>query len=304
MKAFKWAALVAVVAAAVGVGSAFAPVAFGQTRVAKAPRAFATLIGRGSQIGVSIRDVEEADVKTAKLSAQAGVVVEEVNTESPAEKAGIKKGDVVLEYDGERIRGVRQLTRLVQETPSGRNVQASLSRDGQRVNVTIEPTDGAAEWMNDFDGARIVREFSRSFPTPAVPPVPPARPAPPAPPAPPLAQVFPDMEGFVWRSGNSLGVTVSDLSSQLAEYFATKDGVLVTSVASDSAAAKAGIKAGDVITGVNGSSVGSPSELRQRVQRLDDGDEFTVTVMRDKKSLTLKGKFESGRSRRTYRSIV
>jgi S1-C subfamily serine protease len=78
----------------------------------------------------------------------------------------------------------------------------------------------------------------------------------------------------------------------------------VTAVADNSAAAKAGIKAGDVITSFNTSDVTSPSDLRQRIRALQDGDEFTVGVMRDKKPMTLKGKAESTRPRRTYRSVI
>ena len=100
------------------------------------------------------------------------------------------------------------------------------------------------------------------------------------------------------------GITVGDLSQQLAEYFGTRDGVLVTSVTDNSAGSKAGIKAGDVITSFNGSEVTSPSNLRQRIRALQDGDEFTVGVMRDKKPITLKGKADTTRPRRTYRSIV
>ena len=137
------------------------------------------------------------------------------------------------------------------------------------------------------------------MPAPVVPPTPPAPPSAPAPPA------FPDFETFVWRSGNTLGITVGDLSPQLADYFGTKDGVLVTSVADDSSASKAGLKAGDVITSFNGTGVDTPSELRRRIQRLNDGDELTIAVVRDKKALTLKGKVEPRRQgRRTVRSIV
>jgi C-terminal processing protease CtpA/Prc len=141
------------------------------------------------------------------------------------------------------------------------------------------------------------RDFTFAVPRP-IPPTPPATPKPPVPPA------FPDFDTFVWRTNNGLGITVGDLSQQLAEYFGTKDGVLVTSVADNSAASKAGIKAGDVITSFNGSEVTSPSDLRQRIRALQEGDEFTLGVMREKKPMTLKGKAETARPRRTYRSIV
>ena len=301
MKLWKSVALVALLVAAAAMGAAFWPPAYAQT--ARAPRAI-EIFGRGSQIGVTIRDAEEADAKTNKMTAPSGVVIEEVTEDSPAAKAGLKKGDTVVEFDGERVRSMRQFTRLVQETPPGRKTQASVMRDGQRVTVTVEPRE--SDGFNVFaDGKNlsVLRDFANSgdfrfdVPRPAAP-LPPTAPKPPVPPA------FPDFDTFVWRSGNILGITVGDLSEQLAQYFGTKDGVLVTSVADNSAASKAGIKAGDVITSFNGSDVTTPSDLRRRIQRLQDGDEFTLGVVRDKKALSLKGKTETTRPKSTYRSIV
>lgn len=301
MKTVKIAALAGALVAAAGLGAALMPVAHGQSSTSRtrvAPRALEVLGGRGSQIGVAIRELEDQDMKGAK-GAQAGVVVEDVTQDSPAAAAGVKKGDVVVEFDGERVRSVRQFTRLVQETPAGRKVQASLLRDGQKISVTVEPRAGDGFGvLGDLSNMRLLEDFGRDFnlPVPPTPPAPPARPALPAPPA------LPDIQSFVWRLGNTLGITVSELSSQLAEYFGSKDGVLVTSVYDDSAAAKAGLKAGDVITSINGATVDSPSELRRRIQRLENGAEFTLGVIRDKKSVTLKGKVEQPRNRRTFRS--
>ena len=67
------------------------------------------LAGRGAEIGVRIAD-----------SQAEGVVIEEVQPDSPAEKAGLKPADVIVEFDGERVRSARQFGRLVQETPPGR----------------------------------------------------------------------------------------------------------------------------------------------------------------------------------------
>ncbi len=312
MNAWKTAAGAAVLAVAVGLGAAVAPVAHGQTTTIRpaTPRALEVLGGRGSQIGVSIRDLQDDDVKAGKLPGQGGVVIEEVSEDSPASKAGLRKGDVVIEFDGERVRSVRQFTRLVQETPAGRKSQTTVMREGQKVNVTVEPREssGYSNLLGDLEGMRVLKDFGREFgmpPAPPAAPAPPARPArpAPAPPAPPMPE-FPDMDTFVWRSANSLGLTISDLSDQLAGYFGTKDGVLVTSVTDGSAASKAGIKAGDVVTSFNGSDVTQSSDLRRRIQRLEDGDEFTAGVVRDKRPLTLKGKMESVRSRRTYRSEI
>ncbi len=305
MNAWKCGAAAVTLVAAAGIGAAFPPAhAQSSTRVVT-PKAVQLVSGRGSQIGVTIRDVEDTDAKANKMAAPTGVIIEEVADDSPASKAGLKKGDVLLEFDGERIRGVRHFTRLVQETPAGRKVQTSTMRDGQKMNLTIEPREGGTfSYFGDGDKLSVLRDFTGDWaldiPRPAIP-APPATPAPPKPPVPPA---FPDFDTFVYRSGTGLGITVGDLSDQLAQYFGTKDGVLVTSVTDNSAAAKAGIKAGDVMTSLNGRDVTSSSDLRRRIQELKDGDEFTVGIVRDKKATTLKGKAETVRPRRTTRTVI
>ena len=289
MKTWKTAAVIAVAVTAIAIAGVVAPPVRGQTRVTPKVRALEMLSG-GSRIGVSIRDVEESDAKTA----QAGVIVEEVATDSPGEKAGIHKGDAIVEFDGERVRSVRQLTRVVQETPSGRTVSAVLLREGKKTTVSVTPRDDGRFSFQGFDE---LGDLSPEFRFRLAPKITP--PTPPSPPTPPMVW---DFDGLVGRS--RLGISIEPLSTQLAEYFGTKDGVLVSSVSDDSAAAKAGIKAGDVITNFNGSAVGDPQELRRRIQSLNDGDEFTVSVMRDRKPLTLKGKAERPERRRTSRTIL
>jgi serine protease Do len=290
MKTWKTVAVIAVAVTAVAIAAAVAPPVRGQTRVTPKVRALEMLSG-GSRIGVSIRDVEESDSKTA----QAGVIVEEVATESPGEKAGIRKGDAIVEFDGERVRSARQLTRVVQETPSGRTVSAVLLREGKKTPVSITPRDDGRFSFSGFDD---LGDFSPEFKFRVAPRVTP--PTPPTPPSPPMVW---DFDGLIGRSGR-LGISIDSLSPQLAEYFGTKEGVLVSSVSDNSAAAKAGLKAGDVITTFNGSTINDPQDIRRRIQSLNDGDEFTVTVMRDRKPVTLKGKAESPERRRTSRTIL
>jgi serine protease Do len=296
MKTWKTVAVIAVAVTAVAIGAALAPPIQGQTRVTPKVRAHEMISG-GSRIGVSIRDVEESDSKTAKEVA-AGVIVEDVATESPAEKAGIRKGDAIVEFDGERVRSVRQLTRVVGETPSGRTVSAVLLREGQKTTVSITPRDDGRFSFSGFDDlADLSPEFSFRLAPKVTPPTPPT---PPRPPNPPMVW---DFDGLLGRSSR-LGISIEALSAQLAEYFGTKEGVLVSSVTDNSAAAKAGIKAGDVITSFNGSTINDPQDLRHRIQSLNDGDEFTAIVMRDRKPVTLKGKAESPQRRRISRTIV
>jgi len=298
------AALVGAAGAGAGVGAAMAP-AFGQNTtvrsIAPTPAQSAPfqVISGGGRIGVTVSDVEPGSGKAAT-----GVMVDDVEEDSPAAKAGLRKGDVVVEFDGERVRSVRQFTRLVSETPAGRQVAASVLRDGQRVAVNVATREGS---VRGFDESTLrtldnLRDFSVT-----VPPIParPARPvptprAPRATPAP-----LPPFETFGLFRGNQLGVSVSGLSDQLSEYFGAKNGVLVNDVTENSAAAKAGIKAGDVIVSVNGSTVETAGDIGRHMQKLESGDEFTVEVLRDRKSVTLKGKVETPASRRrTARTII
>lgn len=290
MKRWRRAGLAAALLAGAGIGAAIAPGAYGQTTAVRAQKSRAVdILTGGSRIGVSIRDLEEADAKTSK-GATTGVVVEEVSNDSPAEKAGIRKGDVIVEFDGERVRSVRQLTRLVQETPAGRAVPAAVIRDGQRTTLTVTPTTRGSSFSFDrFDFDDLPDLPMRVTPRP------------PSPPPPPPA-VF-KFDGLLGRS-TRLGVTLDSLSPQLAEYFGTKEGVLVSSVTDNSVAAKAGLKAGDVITSLNGTPVDEPADVRRRIQDLEDGAEFTVQVMRDRKALTLKGKVERTERSRTFRTII
>ena len=103
-----------------------------------------------------------------------------------------------------------------------------------------------------------------------------------------------------------LGVQVETLSDQLGEYFGVKGGgVLVSSVTAASPAEKAGLKAGDVITAVNGTAVRDAGELVEELREAGDGREVRLDVVRDKKTTTVTATLEpAARSRRPPRPPV
>ena len=244
-------------------------------------RQLAVLAGRGAQLGVSVRDLDAEQAK-----GQSGAVVEDVRAGSAAEKAGIKKGDVIAEFDGERVRGVRHLTRLVTETPEGRTVKTAVVRDGKRVDLSVTPDSGTmASADRNFEVLVPPMRFEKRLPHDGGD----------------MAWAMPRMPDGAWtfkgRPGElfgfksekgRLGVRVQELEGQLAEYFGTAKGVLVNSVDADSPAAKAGLKAGDVITAVNGKAVAEPSDLIDAVQAVEDGTTLTLDYTRDKKAQSTK----------------
>jgi serine protease Do len=245
------------------------------------------LDGRGAQLGVMVSDL---DAKTTT----GGVKIDEVNADSPAEKAGIKAGDVVVEYDGERVRSARQFTRLIQETPEGRPVVIALLRDGKRQTVNATPETGRMTWNFGPEIDRAFREAERGFSLEM--PMPrdfqyrfdnrdnrePRR----------FEYRMPDgLLQFYNGSRGRLGVTVQPLTRDLEEYFGAKNGgALVSTVTPESAASKAGVKAGDVIVSVNGHSVSDAGDLARELA--DINGEVTIVVLRDKKEMTLKATIE------------
>ena len=260
--------------------------------------------GPGQEIGVTVRDVDQADAKREQLTGPGGAVIDEVRAGSPAEKAGFKAGDVVVNFDGERVRSARQLARLIEETPAGRQVKAGIVRGGKAVDLTVTPEkrDKAMTWVSPPDVPDVSRELERAqreleraqregqrwrFDVPGMHAVPGG----------------PNAFEYVLRPGR-LGVGVLDVSPDLAQYFGAKQGVLVNTVSADSAAAKAGIKVGDLITAVNGESVEDSGELRRLLWADEDATEATVGLVRGGKETSLKVTFEALRTRRqTSRSL-
>jgi S1-C subfamily serine protease len=245
------------------------------------PRIFAPQgLDRGSRVGLSIEDVADND------AVQEGAVILDVRLESPAASAGFVEGDVLVEFDGERVRSAAQLTRLVRETPAGRTVGATVVRDGSRVDLEVTPEQGggvmaamaALEPRPDLGNVEILRDYVGRF-------------------EPDAARNF--VYGF--RNGREparLGINVQELSQQLADYFGVDDGVLVSGVNEESVAADAGLQAGDVITSVDGRVVEGIANLRRRLLAVDPGEDVSIGVTRSGRELELTATTSEEPSRR------
>jgi S1-C subfamily serine protease len=203
-------------------------------------------------------------------AARGGAVIDEVVAGTPAAQAGFKPGDVVVEFDGERIRSARQFTRLVRETPPGRAVSVAVLRSGSRETVSVTPGARTAGDLVPPDLPqrieRSLRRLPRNFDFD-------------------FDFDFPDAPGVV--SGGRLGASLTTLNPQLAEYFGAKQGLLVASVEPDSSAARAGLRAGDVITAVGGTAVQRPSDVSRALRQVQPGSTAELRVIRDKKEVTL-----------------
>ena len=214
-----------------------------------------------SYLGIAGVDVTEERAKTLGLKEPQGVEITAVREGFPAAKAGIKQGDVILEFNGQHVEGGEQFVRMVQETPPGRKVTMQVWRNGTTQSITAT--------MGSTDQPFII--------------ISPNAPFPPFPPEPPMMPDTPhDM--LSWRN-TALGVETEGVNGQLAEFFGVKEGVLVRAVVKGSAADTAGLKAGDVITKIDGQAVSSPRSIAPFLRK--SGQNVAFTVMRNHKELAM-----------------
>src|ERR1700740_838427 len=183
----------------------------------------------GSWLGVETQEVTAEKAKELKLRAERGVVIGKVLEDSPAAKAGLKDGDVITEINGQRVEGTIQFRRMIHETPAGRTLQLTISRDGR--SQTISATLGKMqEGRKQFVTGMNAMPQAFQFQMPEVAPM-------------------PGMPSLEWDGGNflaggpRLGIDAEDISGQLGSYFGAPDGegILVRDVNPGSAAEKAGV---------------------------------------------------------------
>jgi S1-C subfamily serine protease len=258
----------------------------GKPREKKQTFEFRTL-GGGAHLGVTLDDRE-----------QPGAVVKEVRPDTPAAKAGLQPGDVIVRYQGDRVEGAAALARMVRETPAGRHVEIEVERNGstQMISATLEKGGGPHQWAQGLREG--LEDFDVEVPEHIeMPDMPDMSALPPVPPLPPMPHGGDQAEGFrrmfrEYGGAHKLGIQYQEISGQLAQYFKLGDerGVLVSEVEQDGPAARAGLRAGDVILKFNGDPVTDSRSLREQVRKAEAGSEATLTVSRDGRSLDLKVK--------------
>jgi serine protease Do len=227
----------------------------------------------GGYLGIGGLDISPERAKALNLKEERGVEVSSLAEEGPAAKAGMKQGDVVLEFNGQPVEGTAQFQRLVRETPAGRQVKITVWRAGAAQTLT------ATVGENKQTAFMAPGDNSWNFSMPEIPAMPNV-----------------EIPRFQMYSQNPmLGIVGEPLGQedQLAEFFGVQEGVLVRSVKKGSAAEKAGIKAGDVITRIDDSKVASSSEITRVLRGLKSKKTFGVTIMRNKKEMPLTVTMES-----------
>ena len=195
--------------------------------------------------------------------------------DAPAGKSGLKVHDVILQLDGQSFDNVDQLRRRLREMPSGRTVTLLISRDGNRINVTVQLVrPGSAATTGLVAALQCSGASRRPLPGRAFWEM-------------SLRAVPPFLDNMIPRA-LYVGADVNPVRTQLADYFGVKSGtgLLVESVDDQSPASRAGLKAGDVVVKVESQQMTSKNDWLKAI-RNHRGQLVQVTVMRNKQEQVL-----------------
>lgn len=202
-----------------------------------------------AQIGVKIQMLTDDHVKALKLKSKDGALVAEVMEGSPAEKAGVKPGDVIVAFDGKKVKDTRQLPILVGNTEVGKSVKLEVIRNSSPKTLTVTLVEQQDE-KTEEDGSQ--------SPTPSKEDV-----------------LGLNVQTLTKEIGQSLGLSEK------------QKGVVVTNVNPDSLAYSKGVRKGDVIVEVNRQNVASAQEYTNIVKPLKKGNSVLLLIVRKQGTLFL-----------------
>jgi serine protease Do len=195
-------------------------------------------------IGVAIGNVDQTMSKALGMKSAEGVIVQSVESNSPAENAGIKPGDVILKFDGQKVDQPNQLQALVASKQPGDNANLAILRDGKMIEktVTLKERNSQELASNNSD------------------------------------------ESSTTTTLQSLGLSVQDADKATLDKYDEKHGVVITNVVSGSEADQRGLQKGDLITSVDNKPVKSSGDLEKSVNSHKPGDALLFRVTTSNKT--------------------
>jgi len=213
-------------------------------------------------LGVSIAENEKGKVEIVNIE-----------KDSPAELAKLRRGDIILEFEGKKVTSTQMLASEIRHRKPGSNVNLKIDRQGQIEEVKVR--------LGEYPESEIKKELQLKFPQlfPAKPPLPPQRPL-----------VFPR----TWETRKYIGVYLQELNKELSQYFGVKEGrgLLISKITEGGPAQKAGLKVGDVIIRADGKRVESVRQLSGLIQDKEKGEKIKIEFLRNKKVHTVEVEIE------------
>ena len=214
--------------------------------IGMAKRVMEQLISKGTitrgYLGVSIQDIDETMAKALKLKSSDGSLVSDVTADGPAAKAGIKRGDIITEFNGKSVEKSADLRSMAAESDPGTSANLKLLRDGKVKTVAVTlATRPADETLAASSKGESDREVSKK-----------------------------------------LGISIEALTTDVAKQLNLKSehGVVITDVVGGSAAEEAGLHKGDLIKQVNRTDVRTVQDFQKATEKLSNGDSVALLIGR------------------------
>lgn len=256
--------------------------------------AFQPFAGDSGYLGVYLEEVTAERMKELGLGEERGAVVMKVVDNGPAQKAGIKENDVIVAFNGRRVDSVKELQRLLSETPADRKVNIEVVRGGGRETLSATLSKRTQEFgvftpgfgdkffergksFNELgDSLKLHRDAMKALPRDFGN----------------YSFVTPGEFGFF--RGTRIGISVESLTDQLSEYFGVKEGggVLVSRVEPDGPAARAGLKAGDVIVAIDDKKIDNVTSLVSEITVKNQGP-VRLRILRNRAEQTITVQLEA-----------
>ena len=224
-------------------------------------------------LGVKMQSMNDALDKALDLDEGSGVLVVEVVDDSPAARAGIESGDVILKIGGEPTPEPDVLAKLVAAAEPGDKMEIEYVRDGKTRETDVEIGEREIRMKRkiiihgDGDDEKILQWYGDDEEIE-------------------LDLKDLDEKALMFRHQGGkrayLGVELGDLTEQLGDYFDVDDGegALIRAVADDTPAHKAGLEAGDVIVAMDGEDIADAAGVTGFVWKHEPGDEVEIGIVR------------------------
>jgi len=188
-------------------------------------------------LGVKLQPLTEDLANSFNYNGTHGALIDKVYPDTPASKAGLQDGDIVVRVDGKAVNSVTDLLNTVANTAPGDKIQLEVFREGKTRDFTVTLGDRSA--------------------------------------APQVARASEGTEqgrnGTLRKQSNNLGITVQPLTSDLSRQLGATDvsGVVVTRIDPNAPAAQAGVQMGDIISKIGNNEVRNSDDFNNALQNLD-----------------------------------
>lgn len=195
-------------------------------------------------IGVEIQALSDELAEGFGRKDDHGALISSVVPDAPADKAGMQAGDIILSFDGKEIKEMRDLPRIVAQSPVGESYKIEVWRDGKKKSLTLK----TARFPEDPSDVASGNESQKSDP----------------------------------EKSDLLGARLNELTDSVRERYSLDndlEGVLVLSVERGSLAARNGLRRGDVITSVDSKRVSTPDDVIDSIERAKSKKKGKIVVL-------------------------